>query len=302
MTDDWNDEELRLFSKRWTCTSTVFYDPDRLHRLSDEISDWRAWARPVFKDMNFDVITVKHQKYTDIWRGSEAYKASFNLIEQTVLKQKHLEISICMCLGLGSFTGVHPKGFGDESRDRVLWQLVAFEGWVEQLRTRFDIQHVYFQDPRFSVLDRNFLISRGHDLTQISHPSERRWEEQLAAPARASRINILAAFMSQRALLHLPDPDIENYWRTCLYYKPDSVADIEPFEWEEKPEDCYTEEQAHEIWLSKGLITAEELEKMKAACWVCGKDCDMTDHEKIEEIIRASLVAKWMDVGPENKL
>lgn len=50
------------------------------------------------------------------------------------------------------------------------------------------------------------------------------------------------------------------------------------------------------------MITAEELEKMKAASWVCGKDCDMTDHEKIEEIIRANPVGKSMDVGPENKL
>lgn len=137
MTDDWNDEELRLFSKRWTCTSELeFYDPNRVDRLSDEISDWKAWARPVFKDMNFDVITVKHQKYTDIWRGSEAYRASFNLIEQTLLKQKHLEISLCMCLGLGSFTGVHDKEFGEESRNRALSQLVAFEGWVEQLSMR----------------------------------------------------------------------------------------------------------------------------------------------------------------------
>ena len=137
MTDDWNDEELRLFSKRWTCTiHSKFYDPDRLHRLSDEISDWKAWARPVFKDIDFDVITVKHQKYTDIWRGSEAYKASFNLIEQTVLPQKHLDVTICMCLGLGSFTGVHGKEFGEENRNRVLSQLVAFEGWVEQLSMR----------------------------------------------------------------------------------------------------------------------------------------------------------------------
>ena len=84
------------------------------------------------------------------------------------------------------------------------------------------------------------------------HPSERRWEEQLAAPVRAGRINILAAFMSQRASLQLPNFDKENYWRTCLYYKPDSVADIEPFEWEEKPEEWYTEEQAHDMWISKG--------------------------------------------------
>lgn len=84
------------------------------------------------------------------------------------------------------------------------------------------------------------------------HPSERRRQERLAAPVRTSRVNILAAFMSQRALLHLADPEISDLWRTCLYYKPDSVADIEPFEWEEKPEDCYTEEQAHEMWISKG--------------------------------------------------
>ena len=137
MTDDWNDEEMRLFQKRWKTTYHLkYYDPNRVHRLSDGISDWKAWARPVFKGMNFDVITVKHQEYTNIWRGSEAYRASFNLIEQTVLKQKDLEICICMCLELGSFTGVHSKAFGDESRHGVLWQLVAFEGWVEQLSMR----------------------------------------------------------------------------------------------------------------------------------------------------------------------
>ena len=90
-----------------------------------------------------------------------------------------------------------------------------------------------------------------YSLTQL-YASERWWQEKLPAPASAGRTKLFSDFMSQRAALHLPDPDKSNYWRTWLYYKPDSVADIEPFEWEEKPEDCLTEEQAHEIWLSRG--------------------------------------------------
>ena len=138
MTDDWNDEELELFQKRWTCDTIVVSDPntDKVDRLSDRTGDWKAWALPVFKDMNFDAITVKHQNYTETWRDSAAYRASFELIEQTVLKQNHLEVSICMCLGLGSFTGVHHEDIAEKSRNRSLSQLVAFEGWVEQLSKR----------------------------------------------------------------------------------------------------------------------------------------------------------------------
>ena len=88
-------------------------------------------------------------------------------------------------------------------------------------------------------------------LTQL-YASERQLQEKLPAPTRASRINLLGSFMSQRALLRLPDPDPSNFWRTCLYYKPDSAGDIEPFEWEAKPKDCFTKEQAHQKWLSKG--------------------------------------------------
>ena len=133
MIDDWNDEEQELFERRWTSISRTRYDRNKVGRLSDSISDWKAWARLIFKDMTFDVVTVKHQKYTEIWRGSEAYRFLFKSIEQTALKQNRLEVSLCMCLGLGSFTGVHHKDIGEKSRNCSLSQLVAFEGWVEQL-------------------------------------------------------------------------------------------------------------------------------------------------------------------------
>lgn len=136
MTDDWNEEEWKLFCKGWTSTSKGYYDPNKVRRLSDGISDWKAWARPIHKDMNFDTITVKHQNYTEAWRSSATYKASYEAIERTVLTRNHLEVALCMCLGLGSFTGVCHKDTGTRSRHRAFSQLVAFEGWVEQLSIR----------------------------------------------------------------------------------------------------------------------------------------------------------------------
>lgn len=149
MADDWNDEEHEAFSKRWTCKwlDGCHIDVDgkctahsshadrkyKVIRLGEMDSDYEAWARPVLKDMTFNVITVKHQEFTRAWKKSSTYKACYRVIEETIFRQERLKITACMCLGLGSFTGVHHKKDGPAWRDRSLSQLVAFECWVDQL-------------------------------------------------------------------------------------------------------------------------------------------------------------------------
>lgn len=85
-------------------------------------------------------------------------------------------------------------------------------------------------------------------------PDSEDWrKERLPARPRASRHRLLDSFLSQRATVRLPNPESLAWWLpSCLYYKPDSVTDIVPVEWEVNVEDCYTGEQAENVWRNKG--------------------------------------------------
>lgn len=105
---------------------------NRIFRLGDIDSDWKAWVSPVFQGITFDTISARHQGFKDAWKLSAWYHACYKAIEETVFAQASLNITTCMCLGLGSFTGIRRKSKG-HGRDVSLSQLVAFECWVDQL-------------------------------------------------------------------------------------------------------------------------------------------------------------------------
>ena len=180
MADDLTPKELGCWQQRCKVyIDSCFYNADKLcikhslHpvrkykiiRLGDETSDWKAQRSPVHKDISKAVIVTKHQEFTKIWRESAFYQVVYQAIEESVFQQTKLAITTCMCSGLGSFTGVCPKGAN--SRDDSLQQLVAFEGWVEQLSTvsplllEMTVSH-FFQEPNLTL---NTSTSKSLDST-----------------------------------------------------------------------------------------------------------------------------------------
>ena len=131
MADDLTMMESIEWSKRCTMYSRGSDSENSIYRLGDTDSDWKAWVSPVFKGITFATVTARYQELTDAWKQSEWYQTCYNAIEKTVFAQANLNITTCMCLGLGSFTGITSKG-NEYRRDKSLSQLVAFECWVDQ--------------------------------------------------------------------------------------------------------------------------------------------------------------------------
>ena len=106
--------------------------------LDIEGLDNRMLVSRVASGMTFDVISAKHLALTRTLRKSPTYRTSYKVLQNSVLKQNRLQITHAVCLGLGSFTGMDFGGHSDPSyHDKVLGQLVAFEGWIDQLRKCF---------------------------------------------------------------------------------------------------------------------------------------------------------------------
>lgn len=158
--------------------------PEGLLTLQDDVG--YDESSPVAEGMTFDVISEKYQQFLNAWVEHPLHRVGYKTLKSSILKQEGLQITHAVCLGLGSFTGAWPDGSVDVSfQEKILWQLLAFESWIDQLRECkpiiifscgsrkllagtdrdpgmvFDIEHIYFQDPAFSKLDRKFLRSQG---------------------------------------------------------------------------------------------------------------------------------------------
>ena len=190
MAEDRKDQEQEDHYRKLTMSIPLGGPPDyTVARLKDIECNWDAWVSPVFKDMSFEVVSAKYDALKETWKNTSAYEAFRTAIEETVFKQEKLSINACMCLGLGSFTGIYSTSW-TRLRHYSLSQLVLFECWVEQLSTKFqhlatvmpaliilelkyNIEHVYFQEPSFNALDEEFLKSRGYEILHIPESDDR---------------------------------------------------------------------------------------------------------------------------------
>ena len=143
MASDRNEQEEKEHSRRTISRPTEQYlrDPpnwstrdSRLLRLGDFYCDPKLKAEPVLEGMTFKVISEKHQRFSKEWRKRPEYHQWVAVMEQTILKQQQIKISVCMCLGLGTLTGT-TRISDIDFRERSLAQLVVFESLVDLLST-----------------------------------------------------------------------------------------------------------------------------------------------------------------------
>ena len=112
----------------WGYVDSDWEPPD----MDERNLDYSALVTEIAPDMTFDLISAKYQSFTETWKNSSAYHQCYGLIERTALQQEKLQITHCMCLGLGSFTN-HSNYDYASWRGCSLSQLVVFESWVDQL-------------------------------------------------------------------------------------------------------------------------------------------------------------------------
>ena len=107
------------------------YEPEGLLTLEETGYDRSS---PVADGMTFEVISAKHQQFVNAWVYHPLHRVGYRTLKNSVLKQERIRITRAVCLGLGSFTGAYGDGQVNVMfQERVLWQLIAFGCWIDQL-------------------------------------------------------------------------------------------------------------------------------------------------------------------------
>ena len=139
-------------------------------------SQWPAYERlhdntevdheqPLAPSLSLHRLNDLYEDYIQKWESSEACRISRTVFQDVLNKKTTTPIDICMCLGLGSFSGETFSGKSEENEnpwDVPMSQFVAFENWVAMINAhQGNKPRVFFQDPDFNALDREFLTGKG---------------------------------------------------------------------------------------------------------------------------------------------
>ena len=128
--DDETFLEYRLKQKKFHVDPTL--DKQAIPTLHHLRTDLKKWVVPVDKEMTLARLSEKHDSLKRDWEASDHHRTLVETFEDTVLKQKNISITACMCVGLGSMnTGGRERD--QDSCDRSMLQLVCFESWVDLL-------------------------------------------------------------------------------------------------------------------------------------------------------------------------
>ena len=111
---------------------------------------------------NLKTLTDLQITLKQAWEGSPL-QLEFGDAVTKAMEQKSLQITSCLCLGLGSLSN---RCDTHEYSAKIMNQLIAFETSIGILRQQHTILHVYFQDPVFNAVDRTFLESRGYSILE----------------------------------------------------------------------------------------------------------------------------------------
>ena len=107
-------------------------DEGAIPRLQDLQADWESWVVPVDKEMTLEKLSEKYETMKRAWEASDNHHTLLRAFENTVLKQKNLHITACMCLGLGPMNcgGLHRS---QDGCNKSMSQLIRFESWISLL-------------------------------------------------------------------------------------------------------------------------------------------------------------------------
>lgn len=81
--------------------------------------------------MSLQLALRKYEIFKNSWKVSEYHARLVEFFKNTILKVKNQQITSCLAVGLGTFTGSNPYGSPDPQSS--LYQLAVFETVVELL-------------------------------------------------------------------------------------------------------------------------------------------------------------------------
>ena len=116
-----------------------------------------AWALKKISEQLQEYITDVMQP-----RHYQALKNVFDINHETILTQ-------CICLGLGRFdiiAGQERSKMHDENSHTSLHQLAVLIAMLEILEDGHSIQEIYFQDPLFSGVEKDFIQTLGYTVLE----------------------------------------------------------------------------------------------------------------------------------------
>ena len=99
-------------------------------------------------------VSTSFDRYLKLWTRSSCLKKLQDGFRDTILAS-NIEITSCVCLGLGSLTG-------GKLPETSFFELAALVTILEFLGEKRKISKVYMQDPVFNLLDEEFLCSLGY--------------------------------------------------------------------------------------------------------------------------------------------
>ena len=102
-----------------------------------------------------DQVAEIHARFLECWESSDCWKTFADLYEKVLVSYKHLRLTNCVCLGLGSIS---------EGRDSSRHELAALVSMLNLLGKRHTIKDVVFQDPVFNDVDKAFLTKLGYSV------------------------------------------------------------------------------------------------------------------------------------------
>ena len=121
--------------------------------------------------VTLDVLLKHHNAQARYYERSPAKEEAVLLAARAIEKQTAFPITNYICLGLGTMAGIfrdsNPTNVSNAEKFDLtpIAQLVAFEFWIQTLKKHnHHIEHVYFQDPQFNVVDKAFLSSLGYEV------------------------------------------------------------------------------------------------------------------------------------------
>ena len=117
-------------------------------------SDEKLFPTAIPRGLTIQDVNISFKRYFKIWINSSCLKKLQDGIKDNILASD-IEITSCVCLGLGSLTG-------GKLPETSFFELATLVTVLEALNEKHNISTVYVQDPVFNLLDEEFLCSLGY--------------------------------------------------------------------------------------------------------------------------------------------